>query len=141
MAREGLFFRALGRVSPVSRVPVAAIVAQAAWGSVLALSGSYDALTDSVVFAAWLFYGLSAGSLFVFRRTMPDAPRPYRAFGYPVLPALFILVTIYLIINTFVSSTRLALVGVGVMLAGLPFYLYWSRQLEKVTPESASPDR
>ena len=61
-----------------------AIVAQAAWGSVLALSGSYDALTDSVIFASWLFYGLSTGSLFIFRRTMPDAPRPYRAFGYPV---------------------------------------------------------
>jgi len=136
MAREGLFFRPLGAVSEKTRVPVRAIIAQAAWGSLLALSGSYDTLTDSVVFAAWLFYGLSAGSLFVFRRTLPEAPRPYRAFGYPLVPALFILVTIALIINTFVSSPRLALVGVAVMLAGLPFYLYWARSLPPVTPTS-----
>lgn len=134
MAREGLFFRALGVASPTSRVPVRAIIAQACWGSVLALSGSYDTLTDSVIFAAWLFYGLSAGSLFVFRRTMPNATRPYRAFGYPVVPAIFIVVTIGLIINTFVSSPKLALVGVAIMVAGLPFYWWWSRAL--VTPAS-----
>ncbi len=136
MAREGLFFRSLGQVSAKNRVPVRAIIAQAAWGSLLALSGSYDTLTDSVVFAAWLFYGLSAGSLFVFRRTLPDAPRPYRAFGYPLVPALFIVVTVCLIINTFVTAPRLALVGVAVMVAGLPFYLYWSRALPEVTPTS-----
>ncbi len=141
MAREGLFFKALGHVSAVSHVPVRAIIAQAAWGSVLALSGSYDKLTDSVVFAAWLFYGLSAGSLFVFRRTMPNAVRPYRAFGYPVVPALFLLVTLWLIINTFISAPRLALIGVAVMLAGLPFYLWWARALPPVTPPSLLPDR
>jgi APA family basic amino acid/polyamine antiporter len=136
MARDGLFFRALGQVSARSRVPVRAILAQAAWGSVLAISGSYDTLTDSVIFAAWLFYGLSAGSLFVFRRTMPDAVRPYRAFGYPLVPALFIVVAGLLIINTFIATPRLALVGAGVMLAGLPFYAWWSRALNASTPTS-----
>jgi len=134
MAREGLFFKSLAQVSAKSRVPVRAIVAQAAWGSVLALSGSYDLLTDSVIFAAWLFYGLSAGSLFVFRTKMPNASRPYRAFGYPVVPAAFILVTIWLIVNTFVATPRLALTGVGVMAAGLPFYLWWSRSLGGIKP-------
>ena len=134
MAREGLFFKSLAQVSPKSRVPVRAIVAQAAWGSVLALSGSYDLLTDSVIFAAWLFYGLSAGSLFVFRKKMPNASRPYRAFGYPLVPAAFILVTIWLIVNTFVATPRLALTGVGVMAAGLPFYLWWSRSLATIKP-------
>jgi basic amino acid/polyamine antiporter, APA family len=134
MAREGLFFRALGEVSPRTRVPARAVVAQAAWASVLALSGSYDTLTDSAIFAVWLFYGLTAASLFVFRRTMPDAPRPYRAFGYPLVPAAFVLVTLCLIANTFVATPRLALIGVAVMLAGLPFYLYWTRQLARVTP-------
>jgi len=133
MAREGLFFRALGSVSPHSRVPVKAIVAQAAWGSVLAISGSYDTLTDSVIFAAWLFYGLSAGSLFVFRRTLRAEYRPYRALGYPVVPAVFILVTIWLIVNTFVATPRLAFMGIGVMLAGLPFYLWWSRGASSAT--------
>lgn len=134
MAREGLFFHSLGRVAPHTHVPARAVIAQAAWASVLALSGSYDTLTDSAVFAVWLFYGLTASSLFVFRRTMPDAPRPYHAFGYPLVPAAFILVTLALLANTFVATPRLALIGVAVMFAGLPFYLYWSRQLPPVTP-------
>ena len=128
MAREGMFFRGLATVSADTHVPVNAIIAQAAWASVLALSGSYDLLTDSVIFASWLFYGLAAGSVFVFRRTLPAAERPYRALAYPWVPALFLIVTVCLIANTFVATTRLALVGVGVMLAGLPFYAWWSRR-------------
>jgi len=128
MARDGLFFRGLAKLSPRSRVPVRAILAQAAWGSVLALSGSYDALTDSVIFVSWAFYGLSIASLFIFRRTMPDAPRPYRALGYPIIPLAFLLVTIGLLVNTFVAAPRQALQGVVILLAGLPFYWWWSRQ-------------
>jgi basic amino acid/polyamine antiporter, APA family len=128
MARDGLFFRALGHLSPRSNVPVRAILAQAAWGSVLALSGSYDALTDSVVFASWLFYGLSTGSLFIFRRTMPNAERPYRALGYPVVPVIFLLVTAALLVNTFIAAPNEALKGVAVLLAGLPLYWYWARK-------------
>jgi basic amino acid/polyamine antiporter, APA family len=128
MARDGLFFRGLAHLSPRSNVPTRAIVAQAAWGSVLALSGSYDTLTDSVVFASWLFYGLSTGSLFIFRKTMPDAPRPYRALGYPVVPAIFLVVTAALLINTFIAAPNEALRGVAVLIAGLPLYWYWSRK-------------
>lgn len=128
MARDGLFFRSLVRLSPRSNVPVRAILAQAAWASVLALSGSYDALTDSVIFASWLFYGLVTASLFVFRKTMPDVPRPYHAFGYPVIPMVFVLVTAALLINTFVAAPGEALRGVVLLAAGLPFYWYWSRR-------------
>jgi APA family basic amino acid/polyamine antiporter len=128
MARDGLFFRSLVRLSPRSNVPVRAILAQAAWGSVLALSGSYDTLTDSVIFASWLFYGLTTASLFIFRKTMPDAPRPYRAHGYPVVPMIFLLATAALLVNTFVAAPREALQGVAVLAAGLPFYWYWSRR-------------
>jgi basic amino acid/polyamine antiporter, APA family len=127
MARDGLFFRSLARLSPRSNVPARAIVAQAAWASVLALSGSYDTLTDSVIFASWLFYGLTTASLFVFRKSMPDAPRPYRAFGYPWLPMVFLWMTAALLINTFIAAPRQALLGVAVLSAGLPFYWYWSR--------------
>jgi APA family basic amino acid/polyamine antiporter len=127
MAREGLFFRRLAEVSPATHVPVNAVLAQAGWTSVLALSGSFDVLTDAAIFSLWLFYGLSASSVFIFRRTMPDAVRPYRAFGYPWLPALFIAVTVFLIANTFVATPRLALAGAAVMVAGLPFYAWWSR--------------
>jgi APA family basic amino acid/polyamine antiporter len=128
MARDGLFFRALGMLSPRTHVPVRAILAQAFWASILALSGSYDTLTDSVIFALWLFYGLSAGSLFVFRKTMPDVPRPYRAFGYPLVPSVFLLVTAALLANTFFAAPKEALLGVGFLVAGLPFYWYWSRR-------------
>jgi basic amino acid/polyamine antiporter, APA family len=129
MARDGLFFRTLVRLSPRSNVPVRAILAQAAWASVLAISGSYDTLTDSVIFASWLFYGLTTASLFVFRKKMPDAPRPYRALGYPVVPMIFVLVTAALLLNTFVASPRQAFQGVAVLIAGLPFYWYWSRRM------------
>src|SRR6202163_2528966 len=128
MARDGLFFRSLVRLSPRSNVPVRAILAQAAWASVLALSGSYDTLTDSVIFASWLFYGLVTASLFVFRKRMPDTPRPYRAFGYPGVPLIFLLVTAALLINTFVAAPREALRGMALLAAGLPFYWYWSRE-------------
>jgi APA family basic amino acid/polyamine antiporter len=134
MARDGLFFRGLAHLSPRSHVPVRAIIAQAAWGSVLALLGSYDNLTDSVVFASWMFYGLSTASLFVFRRTMPDAPRPYRALGYPVVPAIFLVVTAALLINTFIAAPREALRGMAVLIAGLPLYWYWSRRGGAGTP-------
>jgi APA family basic amino acid/polyamine antiporter len=131
MAREGLFFRGLAKLSPRSNVPVRALLAQGLWASVLAVSGSYDALTDSVVFASWLFYGLAAASLFVFRRTMPDAPRAYRATGYPWIPLAFALATTALLINTFVATPREALRGVAMLFAGLPFYWYWSRRTER----------
>jgi basic amino acid/polyamine antiporter, APA family len=128
MARDGLFFHGLVRLSPRSNVPVRAILALAAWASVLALSGSYDALTDSVIFASWLFYGLVTASLFVFRRTMPDAPRPYRALGFPLIPMIFLFVTAALLVNTFVAAPREAVRGVALLAAGLPFYWYWSKK-------------
>jgi APA family basic amino acid/polyamine antiporter len=135
MARDGLFFRSLARLSPRANVPARAILAQAAWGSVLAISGTYDSLTDSVIFASWLFYGLSTAALFVFRKTMPDTPRPYRALGYPVIPVIFLCVTAALLVNTFIAAPRQALQGVGVLLAGLPFYWYWSRNAKKMPSE------
>ena len=137
MARDGLFFRSLARLSPRSNVPARAILAQAAWASVLALSGSYDTLTDCVIFASWLFYGLVTASLFVFRKKMPDAPRPYRALGYPVIPLIFLTATAALLINTFVAAPREALQGVGLLAAGLPFYWFWSRKPERMSGEQS----
>ena len=128
MARDGLFFRGLAHLSPRTKVPTHAILLQAAWASALAVSGSYDALTDSVIFASWLFYGLSTASLFVFRRTMPDAPRPYRALGYPLVPIVFVVVTAALLVNTFIAAPREAMRGVAVLLAGLPLYWYFARR-------------
>lgn len=139
MAREGLFFKGLARLSARTRVPVRALVAQGAWASLLAISGTYDTLTDSVIFASWLFYGLVAGALFVFRRTLRDAPRAYRAPGYPIIPIVFLLATVALLINTFVATPRQALQGVAALIAGLPFYWYWARHSAAETHSPAPP--
>jgi APA family basic amino acid/polyamine antiporter len=140
MAREGLFFRALGKVSPRSHVPAGSILAGGALASLYALSGTYDTLTDAAMFVSWLFYGLSVATVFVFRRMLPDAPRPYRAFGYPWVPMLFLGVTAWLLVNTFFASPRLAIFGVLLLLAGLPFYWWWARQLPRVIPPSPPSD-
>lgn len=128
MAREGMFFRALATISQKTHVPIRAVLAQASWASVVAISGTYDTITDSVIFASWMFYGLTASTLFVFRRTMADTPRAYKAWGYPVIPVLFLLVTGWLIVNTFIATPKQAIVGIGLMSLGVPFYLYWTRQ-------------
>lgn len=134
MARDGLFFAGLARVSPHTHVPIRAVLTQSVWASLLALAGSYDTLTDAVIFAAWLFYGLAAASLFVFRRRLPDASRPYRAFGYPLLPAVFVLASAGLMFTTFLATPRQAVLGAALMLAGLPFYFHWARSARRSAP-------
>jgi APA family basic amino acid/polyamine antiporter len=128
MARDGLFFAGLARLSPRTHVPIRALMAQCAWAVVLVLSGSYDTLTDYAIFSILIFVALVTASVFVFRRTMPGAERAYRAWGYPVVPALFLLVSGWLIVSTLVTTPGRALAGLGLMALGLPFYWYWSRQ-------------
>jgi len=127
MACDGLFFSRMARISPNTRVPVAALLVQAIWAIVLVFSGSYDVLTDYAIFAVLIFVVLSTASVFVFRRRLPDAPRAYRTIGYPAVPIVFLLVAGWLIVNTFIATPGRAAAGVGLMLAGLPFYWYWSR--------------
>jgi APA family basic amino acid/polyamine antiporter len=113
MAVDGLFFPALGAVSPRSHVPVRALLAQGLWGIVLVFSGSYDSLTDYAIFAVLIFVALTAASVFVFRRRMPDAPRSYRTLGYPVVPLLFLLVAGWVIVNTLMATPGRALAGIA----------------------------
>jgi APA family basic amino acid/polyamine antiporter len=127
MSRDRLFFQNLARLSPRTHVPIGALVLQGVWASILALSGSFDTLTDYVIFASWIFYGLVTASVFLFRKRMPDAERPYRAWGYPVVPILFLLVTGALLINTLYATPKQAFVGLGLILLGLPVYFYWSK--------------
>jgi len=126
MACDGVFFSRMARISPRTRVPVTALLVQAFWAVVLVFSGSYDALTDYAIFAVLIFVALSTASVFVFRRRIPDTPRAYRTIGYPIVPIVFLLVATWLIVNTFVATPGRALAGIGLMLAGLPFYWYWS---------------
>jgi len=134
MARDGVFFKRLSKVSPRTGAPVAAIVAQAGGATILAMSGTFDTLTDSAMIGAWIFYGLTVASVFVLRRTQPAAERPYRCMGYPVLPALFVLVVIGVVGNAFVATPREALLGAGLILSGLPLYWFWNRRAESTAP-------
>jgi APA family basic amino acid/polyamine antiporter len=127
MANDRLFFPSLGVVSPRTRVPIRALVAQSAWSSVLVLSGSFDALTDYAMFSILLFSALITSAIFIFRRRMPDVERPYRAWGYPITPVVFLVVVGGLLVNTLMTSPVQAFTGLGLIVAGLPFYWYWSR--------------
>src|SRR5437762_3060205 len=128
MAKDGLFFRPLARLSGRTRVPVNALILQCVWSCVLALSGSFDTLTDYVIFAAWIFYALNTASVFIFRRRMPHADRPYRTLGYPALPILFLLAAGWLIFNTLMATPKQAPIGLGIIALGLPIYFYWARK-------------
>jgi APA family basic amino acid/polyamine antiporter len=127
MARDGLFFSTMAGLSAKTHVPVASILIQAVWSCVLALSGTFDQLTDCLLFASWIFYGLVTSSVFVLRRTMPAAPRPYKTIGYPVMPLIFVLVALWLVINTLVNRTVESVVGLVLIALGLPLYVYYRR--------------
>jgi APA family basic amino acid/polyamine antiporter len=127
MARDGLFFAAVARVSPRSHVPVAAIVIQGVLAALFALANTYDKLLGYVVFADWVFFGLAGVALLVFRRTRPDAPRPYPAPLYPVLPLVFVLAAFGIVVNAYVSDLRNALTGTAIIALGVPVFLGWRR--------------
>jgi APA family basic amino acid/polyamine antiporter len=125
MARDGLFFRKLAEVHPRLGTPAIAIAATAAWSLVLAASGTYTQLLTYVVFTAWIFYGLGATTVFVFRRTRKDAPRLFRVPGYPLTPALFALAACGIVVSTLIGQPRRALFGLAALALGLPVYLIW----------------
>ena len=136
MARDGLFFRRAGTLNR-NHVPAAALVVQSVWTSLLCLTGTYSQLLDYVIFAALVFYVLTTAGLFILRRKRPDAPRPYRAIGYPVLPALYIaLASAVAVILLVADKTRAqALSGLVLVLIGIPVY-YFSRGALGGTPSS-----
>ena len=123
MAQDGMMLKVFDRLS-VNAVPVNGVLFQGVWASVLALSGSFDALTDYVIFGSWIFYALIGSSIFVFRRTQPDAERPYRAFGYPIVPIVYLLVAGWLLLNTIMTAPTQSFIGIGLILLGLPVYYY-----------------
>jgi APA family basic amino acid/polyamine antiporter len=127
MAQDRLFFKSLSKVSPRTHVPIGALIAQAIWACILTLSGSFDALTDYAIFGLWIFYALVTASVFVFRKRMPEAERPYRTWGYPLVPILFLIVAGMLLVNTVLTTPKQALTGVGLIALGLPVYWYWAR--------------
>jgi APA family basic amino acid/polyamine antiporter len=127
MASDGLFFKQLATVSAKSQVPVASIMVQASVSIMLALSGTFDQLTDYVVFSAWIFYAMVTGVVFRLRKTKPNIVRDYKALGYPVLPAIFIILGVLLLINTVYTSPQSTLIGLGFILSGIPVFYYFKK--------------
>jgi basic amino acid/polyamine antiporter, APA family len=127
-ARDGLFFRKFAEIHPRHQTPGFAILAQCLWAIVLLLSGGYETLMDYALFALWLSYGLMVAGVIVLRRTQPDLPRPYRMWGYPVTPILFLAITAWFLINTLFTRPVPALSGLGLIALGVPIYFVWARQ-------------
>jgi APA family basic amino acid/polyamine antiporter len=138
MARDGLFFARLSEVHPQSRAPVWAILAQSAWASVVALSGTFDQITTYATFAMWLFFGVTVSAVFVLRRKMPEAERPYQTLGYPLVPLVFILVAVWLVLNTLWTSPVESGIGLALIALGLPLYFYFKHRQPHAVPE---PDK
>jgi APA family basic amino acid/polyamine antiporter len=134
MARDRLFFERAGTLHPTYRTPIFGLVAQALWASVLCISGTYNQLLDYVIFAALVFYFLTTVALFRLRRIRPDLPRPVKAFGYPVLPALYLLSVGALMVILLFEKPLYTWPGLLIVATGIPVYLIWRRSASPVTP-------
>ncbi|WP_413557801.1 APC family permease [Bdellovibrio sp. HCB209] len=141
MAKDGLCLQSLAKLHSKSESPYVAILVQAVMSAVLAMSGSFDQLTDYVVFASWIFYALVTGSVFIFRKRMPEADRPYKTLGYPWVPVVFLVLAVLLLVNTLWTSPQESLWGLCIIMAGAPVYYiqkkYFSGQprIQAVTAE------
>jgi basic amino acid/polyamine antiporter, APA family len=133
-ARDGLFFRKFAEVHPKHQTPGFAIIAQGVWAAVLLISGSYESLLDYAMFAIWLSYGFMVAGVIVLRIKRPGLDRPYRMWGYPVTPILFLLITAWFLGNMIVTRPVPSLAGLGLILTGVPIYFFWARQLQGTSP-------
>jgi APA family basic amino acid/polyamine antiporter len=109
--------------------PAVSIVVLNLWACLLVLSGKYDDLFNLVIFASWILYGMTAASVLVLRRKRPDLVRPYRTVGYPLVPVLFFFFVVILLVSTAWERPRESMMGIGLILLGLPFYYYWKKRL------------
>lgn len=128
MSRSNMFFKKLGEIHPKFGTPHTSLIAQGIWSCVLVLSGTFDTITDYVIFAAWLFYMLGALGVIVLRKKMPDVPRPYKVWGYPYTPILFVIFSFLFLVNTIISDVSNAAMGALLILLGLPLYFIRASQ-------------
>ncbi|MDX2129474.1 MAG: amino acid permease [Chloroherpetonaceae bacterium] len=135
MSKDGLFFKKAGELSSKS-VPSWALIVQTVWASLLCLSGSYGQLLDYVIFAVLLFYILTIGGVFILRAKRPEVPRPYKAFGYPILPAIYIIIASIICVILLIKKPEYTFPGLGIVLLGIPVF-YWWRSQSKSTQAKA----
>ena len=128
MSRDGLFFKRFADVHPKLLTPHISILATGAWAAVLSVTGTFEQLATYVVFGQWIFFGLTVAAVMVLRRTRPDLPRPYRTWGYPVTPVVFVVAALYISLSTLITQPWNAIGGLASIAAGVPAYLYWQRR-------------
>ena len=127
MAKNKLFFYQASQIHPKFKSPANALIIQCVWASLLTFTGTFNQLITYIIFASWIFYGMSAGAVIILRNKKPDMERPYKTPLYPWIPITFILFAIFLTINTIMEAPRDAAIGAGIILVGLPMYYYWKK--------------
>jgi basic amino acid/polyamine antiporter, APA family len=138
MARDGIFFKIAGGIHPKFRTPGRALIFQGVLAGLMALTGTFEELTNLFIFAAWIFYGFAVVALFRMRRAEPDLPRPYRCWGYPWVPGIFVAGALALTIQIWIQRPGRSSIGLLLILAGLPFYKMWARRERSSSGEVAS---
>ena len=140
-ARDGLFFEKFGFIHPRFVTPSVSLLGQGVWSAILAASGSYELLFSYSTFAFWIFYAMTVAGVIVLRRRRPDMPRPYKMWGYPVTPILFVVVAVWFVVNTLISRPGPSLTGLGIIASGIPAYFVWRRRAARAaavrTPTAA----
>jgi APA family basic amino acid/polyamine antiporter len=131
MAQDKLFFKSVARIHPRFKTPYVSIIAISLWSIVLSLSGSFEQLFTYVIFGEWIFFGLTVAAVFVLRRQRPDLPRPYKTWGYPWAPALFVLAALAISVNSLIKEFINSMAGLGIIFLGIPAYLYWKKKQKK----------
>ncbi len=127
MAKDKLFFSQAGNVHPKFKSPANALMIQCVWACILTFTGTFNQLITYIIFASWIFYGMSAGAVIILRKKKPEMERPYKTPFYPWIPLIFILFSVFLTINTILEAPRDAGIGAGIILLGLPLYYYWKK--------------
>ncbi len=127
MAKDNLFFPSAAKVHPKNHTPGNAIIIQGVWSGILALSGTFEELITLVVFVNFMMWIAAASTVFVLRKKQPDLDRPYKVWGYPYVPAFFIILSSAIMVNTFFESPTQSFIGIGLTLLGIPAYYYWKK--------------
>ena len=146
MAKDGLFFKSVAKLHPTYKTPAVSLMVQMVWTCILCVSGSYGQLLDYIIFAVLVFYILTIFGLFVLRRTRPDVERPYRAIGYPVLPAIYIVMALFIDVVLLRYKPQYTWPGLIIVLLGIPVYFLWSRRsgarlrMSRKVPEKTAQD-
>ncbi len=139
MARDGLFFKKISEVHPKFLTPHVSIIAISIWSIVLTLTGTFEQLFTYVIFGEWIFFGLTVASVMVLRKKLPNLHRPYKTWGYPVTPIIFVMAALYVAVASLFSSFKNAMFGLGIICLGIPAYLYWKGKLTRANKAAAPP--